>query len=114
MKEKLTNSDACKWAKENYIGDDPELIQFLEDVRTKGDVAGRIYSLRTKLGMTLEDLSRLSGLDLGSVESIEESDYEGPWEEAIQALDKAFESWIAAHRTDFVTAIPSDGAVSRI
>ena len=114
MKSKQLSADACRWAIENFLGDDPELNAFLEDTKIKGDIAGRICAIRTRLGMTLEDLSRLSGLDVRSVESLEESDYDGPLEEAIQALDKAFETWLAGQDTDFVTETSSEGALSRI
>jgi hypothetical protein len=43
--------------------------------------------------MTREDLAEFSGLSLDAVEALEESDYNGSWQEAIIRINTAFEIW---------------------
>ena len=93
MEPKKLSSDACQWACERYIDNDPDLDDFMNDVKIKADLAGQIYSVRNKLRMTREDLAEFSGLSLDTVEALEESDYDGSWQEAINLINSAFENW---------------------
>ncbi|MGO8879967.1 MAG: hypothetical protein ACLPVO_05670 [Desulfomonilaceae bacterium] len=65
----------------------------VRNVKIKADLAGQMYSVRTRLHMTREDLAEFSGLSLDAVEALEESDYDGSWQEAINRINSAFESW---------------------
>ncbi len=63
-------------------------------MKTQADLAGQIYSIRNKLHIAREDLAEFSGLSPEAIEDIEESDYDGNWDEAIERINRGFERWI--------------------
>jgi len=93
MEEKKLSSDAHQWMYERYIKDDPEAHAFLKEVKVQADLAGQIYSIRNRLHMTREDLAEFSGLSPEIIEDLEESDYGGDWDEAIEKINSAFHQW---------------------
>ena len=93
MEEKEFSSDAHQWMYRRYIKNDPEAQAFLKNVKIQADLAGQIYSIRIKLRMTRDDLAELSGLTPGNIEDIEESDYDGDWDEAVALINRAFHYW---------------------
>ncbi|MGB6068283.1 MAG: helix-turn-helix transcriptional regulator [Desulfomonilaceae bacterium] len=96
MGEEKFSSDAHQWMYKRYIKDDPEALAFLEKVKVQADLAGQIYSIRNKLHMTREDLAEFSGLTTATIEDIEdieESDYDGDWNEATDRINHAFHHW---------------------
>ena len=93
MKKNNSSSDAYQWTYERYIKDDAEIQEFLGEVRIKADLSGQIYSVRNKLRMSREDLAELSGLTLEAIEDLEESDYDGSWEDAVERINRAFQLW---------------------
>jgi DNA-binding XRE family transcriptional regulator len=93
MEEKKLSSDAYQWMYNRYIKDDPDAREFLKEVKIQADLAGQIYSIRTKLRMTREDLAEFSGLTPETIEDLEESDYDGDWQEATIRINRAFHQW---------------------
>lgn len=93
MKEKKLSSDAYQWAYDRFIKDDPEMQEFLKEVKVQSEIAGRIYNIRHKLGMSREQLAQYAGLTPEVIEDLEESDYEGSWEHVLERVNQAFESW---------------------
>ena len=96
MEKNNISSDAYQWTYERYIKGDPEIQEFLREVRIKSDLSGQIYSIRNKLRMNREDLAELSGLTSEAIEDLEESDYDGSWEDAIERINRAFQLWFAS------------------
>jgi hypothetical protein len=43
--------------------------------------------------MTREDLAEFSGLTAEAIEDLEETDYDGDWDEAINKINSAFRQW---------------------
>jgi DNA-binding XRE family transcriptional regulator len=95
MEEKKFSSDAHEWMYRRYIKEDPEAQAFLKEVKVKADLAGQIYSIRNKLHMTREDLAEFSGLTAETVEDIEETDYDGDWNKAVDKINHAFRVWVS-------------------
>jgi DNA-binding protein HU-beta len=93
MSNKKTVVDGYQWSYDRYIKDDPELVEFSKDIREKAALAQQIYDIREKLRMTREDLAEFSGLSAETIEDLEESDYDGDWDEAIQKVNTGFHSW---------------------
>ena len=96
MEKNNISSDAYQWTYERYIKGDPEIREFLGEVRIKADISGQIYSVRNKLRMSREDLAEFSGLTSDAIEDLEESDYDGSWEDAIERINRAFQIWFAS------------------
>ncbi len=114
MEEKKFSSDAHQWMYERYIKDDPAAQAFLEAVKTQADLAGQIYSIRNKLHMTREDLAEFSGLTAEIVEGIEESDYDGDWDEAVALINKAFRVWVSDVILPVARMTPDDYSVKAV
>ncbi len=93
MSEKKLSDDAVGWMYNRYIKDDPERIAHLELVRRQGDLAQQIYDIRTTLHMTREQLAEFSDLTADTIEDLEESDYDGDWDEAIKKVNIGFHNW---------------------
>ncbi|MGC8603791.1 MAG: hypothetical protein ACP5VS_08900 [Desulfomonilaceae bacterium] len=95
MEKNNISSDAYQWTYERYIKGDPEIQDFLGEVKIKANLSGQIYSIRNKLRMSREDLAEFSGLTSEAIEDLEESDYDGSWEDAIERINRAFQLWFA-------------------
>ena len=93
MSSRKIITDAYVWSYDRYIKDDPELVEFAAEMRVRGGIAQQIYDIRCKLHMTREDLAELSGMTPDTIEDIEESDYDGDWDEAITRINRAFHHW---------------------
>lgn len=94
VSSKKVVTDAYRWSYDRYIKDEPELVEFANDMRVRAGIAQQIYDIRTKLPMTREDLAEFSGMTPDAIEDLEESDYDGDWEEAINLLNRAFRLWV--------------------
>lgn len=93
MSNKKTVADAYQWSYDQYIKDDPDLVEFAREMRVRAGIAQQIYDIRNKLRMTREDLAEFSGLTPEIIEDIEESDYDGDWDEAMTRINRAFHHW---------------------
>ncbi len=93
MSEKTRSCDAVEWVYNRYIKDDPKRVAHVELLRVQSALAQQIYDIRNRLHMTREDLAEFSGLDAETIEDLEETDYDGDWNEAIALVNKAFNSW---------------------
>lgn len=95
MTEKKLSDDAVEWVYNRYIKNDPERITHVELLRRQAALARQVYDIRNRLHMTREQLAEFSGLSPESIEDIEESDYDGDWEEAITKINNGFHDWFA-------------------
>ncbi|MEW6349523.1 MAG: hypothetical protein AB1646_10715 [Thermodesulfobacteriota bacterium] len=93
MTDEKLSTDAVEWAYNEYIKNDPERVALHDLVRRRSAVARQVYGIRSKLHMTREELSEFSGLTPETVEDIEESDYDGDWDEAIARIKNGFRTW---------------------
>ncbi len=93
MNVKKFSSDAYEWAYRRYVKNNPELVELVQDIAVKAAVARQIHDIRNRLRMSRDDLAELSGLTSEVVEDLEECDYDGSWEEAIQSINRAFHYW---------------------
>ena len=111
MSSKKIVTDAYQWSYDRYVKDDPELVEFAKDIRVKAELAQQIYDIRNKLHMTRDDLAEFAGLTPESIEDIEESDYDGDWEEAIALINKAFRVWVSDVIVPVARMTPDDYSV---
>jgi len=111
MEANKPSSDAHRWMHDRYIKDDPDALAFLKEVRIQADLAGQIYTIRNKLRMSRDDLAEFSGLTAEVIEDLEESDYDGDWEDAIRRVNAAFRSWIASVIIPVAQMKPDDYSV---
>lgn len=93
MTEKRRSSDAVEWTYNQYIKGDPEREALLAEASRQSDIAQQVYDIRKRLRMTREDLAESCGLSEETIEDIEESDYDGDWDEAIRKVNEGFRNW---------------------
>lgn len=93
MTEKKRSCDAVDWAYDRYIKGKPELEAYFEELGVQSDLAQQVYDIRNKLHMSREDVAAFSGLTPEAIEDIEETDYDGDWDEAIDKINGAFRQW---------------------
>jgi DNA-binding protein HU-beta len=93
MSDKNISSDAVEWAYNRYIKGKPEREASFAEASKQSDLAEQIYDIRARLRMTREDLAEFSGLTAETIEDLEESDYDGDWNEAILKVNTGFHNW---------------------
>jgi DNA-binding XRE family transcriptional regulator len=77
MKEKLTTNDGLQILYQRYYQDNPIRQLELEKARLDDQVAREIVKLKELNHLTTKDLAKLINLDESTLESIENTDYEG-------------------------------------
>jgi DNA-binding protein HU-beta len=112
MSEK--SSDAVTWAYNRYIKGNPEREASLEEAGRQSDLAQQIYDIRNKLRMTRDDLAEFSGLTPETIEDIEESDYDGDWNEAVALINRAFRVWVSDVIVPVARMTPDDYSVKAV
>ena len=55
----------------------PARLKALEEARANEEIAGRIYELRTKAGLTQTELAKLIGTTASVICRLEDADYQG-------------------------------------
>lgn len=95
MSEKRLSTDAVEWAYTRFIKGNPEREASLAEATRQSDLAQRIYDIRKKFRMTRDDLAAYSGLTAETIEDVEESDYDGDWDDAIEKVNAGFHKWFA-------------------
>jgi DNA-binding protein HU-beta len=93
MSSRKIVTDAYQWSYDRYVKDDPELVEFADDVKIKASFAQQIYDIRKRLRMSREELAELAGLTAEAIEDLEETDYEDNWDDAIEKINSAFRKW---------------------
>ncbi len=114
MSRKKIVTDAYQWSYDRYINDDPELVKFASEMRVRAGIAQQIYDIRNKLRMTREDLAEFSGLTPENIEDLEESDYEGDWEDATSRINTAFHLWVTEVILPVARMTPDDYSVKAV
>jgi len=114
MSSKKIVTDAYQWSYDRYVKGDPDLVDFAKEIRAKGLLAQQIYDIRNKLHMTREDLSEFSGLTVETIEDLEESDYDGDWDEATDRINRAFHHWFANVIVPAAQMKPDDYSVKAV
>ncbi|MGB6067704.1 MAG: hypothetical protein WBG50_23100 [Desulfomonilaceae bacterium] len=111
MTEGKRSSDAVEWACNQYIKNDPERVAHLELLRKQSALARQIYDIRNRLHMTREDLAEFSGLTPEAIEDLEETDYDGDWDEAVNKINRAFHCWVSDVIIPVARMTPDDYSV---
>lgn len=114
MSSKKIVTDAYQWSYDRYIKSDPELVEFASEMRVRAGIAQQIYDIRNKLHMTRDDLAEFSGLTPETIEDIEESDYDGDWDEAVALINRAFRVWVSDVIIPVARMTPDDYSVKAV
>lgn len=76
-KQRKPTTDAVEILQRRYYEGRPERLTALEEERANADIARKIYTLRTKAGLTQRHLATLAGTSASAICRLEDADYEG-------------------------------------
>jgi predicted transcriptional regulator len=95
MAKKKFNSKASAYLYKKYIAGDPAREQAYEEEVINAEIARKIYDLRTKAGLTQQELASRVGTTKSAISRLEDADYEGHslsmMKRIAEALDKRVE-----------------------
>jgi DNA-binding XRE family transcriptional regulator len=77
MPRKKSNSKASEFLYNRYIAGDPKREQEYEEEVINAEIARKIYELRTKAGLTQQELADKVGTSKSAICRLEDADYEG-------------------------------------
>ena len=77
MERKRFHSSASKFLYDRYIAGDPRREEEYEEEVLNAEIARKIYQLRTKAGITQEELAKRVGTSKSAICRLEDADYEG-------------------------------------
>jgi ribosome-binding protein aMBF1 (putative translation factor) len=75
--KRKSTTDAVAILHRRYYAGRPDRQAALEAERTHADVARQIYQLRTKAGLTQQQVAKLIGTTPSVISRLEDADYEG-------------------------------------
>ena len=70
-------TDAVEILHRRYYEGHPERLATLEEERANAEIARKIYTLRTKAGLTQRQLAKRVGTSASAICRLEDGDYEG-------------------------------------
>ncbi len=70
-------NDAVEILHRRYYAGQPDRLAALEAERANADVARQIFKLRTKAGLTQQQVAKLIGTSPSVISRLEDADYEG-------------------------------------
>lgn len=77
MSNRKFNSAATEFLYKRYIAGDPEAERAYEDEFVNMEIARTIYDLRTRAGLTQQELAARVGTTKSAICRLEDADYEG-------------------------------------
>ena len=77
VQKKKFHSGASQYLYNRYIAGDPKREEEYEEEVINADIARKIYALRTKAGLTQQELAERVGTTKSAICRLEDADYEG-------------------------------------
>jgi DNA-binding XRE family transcriptional regulator len=95
MTQQNLHSKAAQFLYHRYIAGDPKREAEFEEEAINAEIARKIYELRTKAGLTQQELAKRVGTSKSAICRLEDADYEGHslsmLKRIAEALDKRVE-----------------------
>ena len=76
-KKRKPTTNALEIMDRRYFEGKPEMLDALEEAKANDEVARKIYSLRTKSGLTQRQLAKLVGTTASVICMLENAEYQG-------------------------------------
>lgn len=87
-------TDAVEILHRRYFEGNPEMMELLEEERTKAEIARQIYDLRTEAGLIQQELAKLVDISPSIIDQLEEADYEGNVLAMLRQIAAALNKWV--------------------
>jgi DNA-binding XRE family transcriptional regulator len=99
MKQNKPTSDIIKVMHQRYIKGNKRRLAYIEQEKTRLEIAQKIYELRMRANLTQEELARRVGTKQSVISRLEDADYNGY---TLKMLDKIAEAVNCYVRVEFV------------
>ena len=83
--------DAVQYLHDHYVKGDPEMEDLLEKAREAGNVARKIFQMRTQMGYSQEQLAEEIGTSPSTISRLENADYLGHSLQTLRRVADALE-----------------------
>jgi len=83
--------DAVQYLHDHYVKGDPEMEDLLEKAREAGNVARKIFQMRTQMGYSQEQLAEKIGTSPSTISRLENADYLGHSLQTLRRVADALE-----------------------
>jgi DNA-binding XRE family transcriptional regulator len=83
--------DAAQYLYDHYVKGDPEMQDLLEKAREAGNVARKIFQMRTQMGYSQEQLAEKTGTSPSTISRLENADYLGHSLQTLRRVAEALE-----------------------
>jgi len=106
--KRKSKGNAVQFLYNRYVGSDPgKAVEYKEEL-LNGEIARKIFDLRTKAGLSQRDLAKRIGTSASAICRLEDADYEGHSLALLKRIANALEQRIEIR---FVPAKPAHKAV---
>lgn len=99
MKNNKSASDIIKYMHQHYIKGNKKRLAYIEQEKTRLEIAQKIYDLRTKAHLTQSELAHRIGTMQSVISRLENADYDGY---TLKILDKIAEAANCHLKVEFV------------
>jgi ribosome-binding protein aMBF1 (putative translation factor) len=99
MKNNKPASDIIKYMHQHYIKGNKKRLAYIEQEKTRLEIAQKIYDLRTKAHLTQSELAHRIGTRQSVISRLEDADYDGY---TLKILDKIAEAVNCHLKVEFV------------
>ena len=96
-KKAKTKTDGVKILHNLFVKGDPERLASLERERQKLQIAGQIYEVRAKAGLSQGQLAQLVGTTQSVISRLEDADYEGHSLKMLRRIARALNCRLEVH-----------------
>lgn len=90
-------TDAVEILHRLFIKDDPERLESLQREREKAYIAGQIYEMRTRAGLSQSQLAQRVGTTQSVISRLEDADYEGHSLNMLRRIARALNCRLEVH-----------------
>jgi DNA-binding XRE family transcriptional regulator len=91
MVKKQISSKASRFLYNRYIAGNPALAEEYDNEVVNAEIARKIYQIRTKAGMTQQQLADRIGTTKSAISRLEDADYEGHSLTMLKRVAEAFD-----------------------
>jgi ribosome-binding protein aMBF1 (putative translation factor) len=100
-------TDIVKILHARYIKEDPEQLESLQREREKAYIAGQIYDMRTRAGLSQAELAERVGTTQSVISRLEDADYEGHSLNMLRRIARALNCRLEVHLVPEDQSIPA-------
>jgi len=87
-KSKKKPWDAVQYLYDNYVKGDPKMEDLLDKARESGNIARKIYDIRTQKGYSHQQIAKKIGISTSTISMLENADYGALMQDLLENTEK--------------------------